>query len=74
MSLIRKVTVNIDNQNVMHYQANSKVLGGSKLVSDIIERDKFFDVYVKEIDTNIKTIWKSFNSNNVIHIEYDTEN
>jgi len=75
MNLIRKISVNIDNKNVMHYQVESKVFGGNKIVSDIIEKDeKFFDIYVKEVDTNVKTIWKSFNCNNVIHIEYDTEN
>jgi hypothetical protein len=73
MSLVRKLSVKIDNNNIMHYQIGSSVFHGSKTVSDIIKNEEFFDIYVKELNSDLKTIWKSFNLSNVIHIEYDTE-
>jgi hypothetical protein len=73
MNLVRKISVKMDNNNIMHYQVNSNVFGGSGVVSDIIKEDMFFDIYVKEVDSDIKAIWKSFNLSHVIHIEYYTQ-
>jgi hypothetical protein len=73
MSLIRKITIKIDKDNVMHYQVGSKVFGGAKIVSDIIREGKFFDIYVREADSEVKMIWKSFNVDSVEHIEYETD-
>jgi hypothetical protein len=73
MNIVRKITVKIDKDNVMHYQTKSKVFGGSKTVSDIIKKDKFFDIYVKEVEGNATMIWKSFSQDAVQHIEYETE-
>lgn len=73
MSLIRKLTIKIDKDNVMHYQIGSKVFGGSKIVSDIIKENKFFDIYVRESDSSAVMKWKSFNQDSIIHIEYETD-
>jgi hypothetical protein len=73
MNIIRKITIKIDKDNIMHYQVGSKALGGSKIISNIIKEDKFFDIYVKEIDSQITMIWKSFGCESVQHIEYETE-
>jgi hypothetical protein len=73
MSLVRKVTIRIDKDSVMHYQVGSKVFYGSKVVSDIIKEEKFFDIYVREADSEVKMIWKSFNIDSIIHIEYETD-
>jgi hypothetical protein len=73
MSLVRKVTIRIDKDSVMHYQVGSKVFYGSKVVSDIIKEEKFFDIYVREADSEVKMIWKSFNVDSVVHIEYETD-
>jgi hypothetical protein len=73
MSLVRKVTIKIDKDNVLHYQIGSKVFGGSKVVSDIIKEGKFFDIYVREADSDIKMIWKSFSVESIVHIEYETD-
>jgi hypothetical protein len=73
MNLVRKITINIDKNNVMHYQVGSKVFGGARIVSDIIKEGKFFDIYVREADSEIKMIWKSFNIDSVVHIEYETD-
>jgi hypothetical protein len=73
MSLVRKVSVKIDNDNIMHYQVDSRVLKGTGIISDIIKEEMFFDIYVKEVDSDVKAIWKSFNISNVIHIEYYTQ-
>jgi hypothetical protein len=73
MNLVRKITINIDKNNVMHYQVGSKVFGGARVVSDIIKEGKFFDIYVREADSEIKMIWKSFNIDSVVHIEYETD-
>ena len=73
MNLIRKITIKIDKDSVMHYQIGSKVFGGNKIVSDIIKEGKFFDIYVREADSEVKMIWKSFNSDSILHIEYETD-
>jgi hypothetical protein len=73
MSLIRKVTIKIDKDNVLHYQIGSKTFGGAKVVSDIINGEKFFDIYVREADSEVKMIWKSFSLDSVVHIEYETD-
>ena len=39
----------------------------------MIKEEMFFDIYVKEIDSDVKAIWKSFNISNVVHIEYYTQ-
>ena len=73
MSLVRKISIKIDKDNVLHYQINSKTFGGSKIVSDIIKEGKFFDIYVREADSEVKMIWKSFSLDSVVHIEYETD-
>jgi len=73
MNLIRKITVKIDKDSVMHYQVGSKVFNGARKVSDILNEGKFFDIYVREADSEIKMIWKSFNVDSIIHIEYETD-
>jgi hypothetical protein len=73
MSLIRKISIKIDKDNVLHYQISSKTFGGSKIVSDIIKEEKFFDIYVRESDSDVKMIWKSFSIDSVVHIEYETD-
>lgn len=73
MNLIRKITVKIDKDSVMHYQVGSKVFSGTRNVSDILNEGKFFDIYVREADSEIKMIWKSFNVDSIIHIEYETD-
>lgn len=73
MNLIRKITVKIDKDSVMHYQVGSKVFSGTRKVSDILNEGKFFDIYVREADSEIKMIWKSFNVDSIIHIEYETD-
>jgi hypothetical protein len=72
MKLIRKISIGPDLKTAMHYQVGTKVSGNSKEISDIIKEDKFFDIYVREIDEDVKMIWKSFNIDSVSHIEYDT--
>lgn len=57
----------------MHYQVGSKVFSGTRNVSDILNEGKFFDIYVREADSEIKMIWKSFNVDSIIHIEYETD-
>jgi len=57
----------------MHYQVGSKVFNGARKVSDILNEGKFFDIYVREADSEIKMIWKSFNVDSIIHIEYETD-
>lgn len=73
MNIIRKITIKIDKDSVMHYQVGSKVFGGVKIVSDIIKEGKFFDIYVREADSEIKMKWKSFNEDSIMHIEYETD-
>jgi len=63
MNLIRKISIGNDLKTAMHYQVGDKI-------SDIIQVGEYFDVY--KIDGDVKIKWKSFRSNIVSHIEYNT--
>lgn len=66
MEIIRKISVGSDWGNAIHYQ-----VGGRGKISNIIEQDGRYNVYIKEEGLNIK--WKSFNKDVVSHVEFDTK-
>ena len=69
--LIRKISIGKDYKSEsMHYSVGQEVYGGHR-ICDIIEEDEGFDIYIKK--NNDVIIWKNFNKNMAISVEYNLE-
>ena len=69
--LIRKIGVGKDYKNeAMHYAVGQEVYGGHT-ISDIIEEDTKYSIYIKK--DNEVLPWKDFNKNMAISVEYNLE-
>ena len=69
--LIRKISIGKDYKNeAMHYSVGQEVYGGHKIYN-IIEEDEGYDIYIKKNEDVI--IWKNFNKNMAISVEYNLE-
>lgn len=70
---IRKIAVGQDYKNhAMHYIVGQKVLSGYQIQA-IIEKDKEFSVWAQSDQTKEIVLWKRFNSNMPISIEYNID-
>jgi hypothetical protein len=71
MQLIRKISIGRDYKNeAMHYSVGQEVYGGH-IISDIIEEDDKYSIYIKKDDEILP--WKDFNKNMAIAIEFNLE-
>lgn len=71
MNLIRKITIGKDYKNdSMHYSVNQEVYGGH-IISHIIEEEEKYSIYIKL--GNEYKVWKDFNKNMAISIEYNID-
>lgn len=68
MKQIRKITIGPDLKNGMHYIVGQKTYGGT--ITDIIEKDNQFDVYIK--DEDVVKPWFSVKNQN-IKVEYNLD-
>ena len=69
--LIRKISVGKDyKDNAMHYSVGQEVYGGHT-ISDIIEQDEKYSIYIKKNDEVLP--WKDFNKNMAIAVEFNLE-
>jgi len=69
--LIRKISIGKDYKNEsMHYSVGQEVYGGHK-ICDIVEEDTGYDIFIKK--NNNVIIWKNFNKNMAISVEYNLE-
>jgi hypothetical protein len=69
---IRKISVGADyKSSSMHYVKNQKILNGSHEVSDIVLDDECYKIFISPIDEDVIYLWKSFNRNMPISIEYN---
>ena len=69
--LIRKISIGKDYKNeAMHYAVGQEVYGGHT-ITNIIEEDKKFSIYIEKNDEEIP--WKDFNKNMAIAVEYNLE-
>ena len=69
--LIRKISVGKDYKNdAMHYSVGQEVYGGHT-ICNIIEEDDKYSVYIKK--ENDVLIWKDFNKNMAVSVEYNLE-
>lgn len=70
--LIRKVSIGQDyKNNAMHYQVGQKVYGGHCI--SCITEDVNGSVLVFIVKEDFVILWKKFNSNMAVAIEYDME-
>lgn len=69
--LIRKISIGKDYKSEsMHYSVGQEVYGGHK-ICNIIEEDEGYDIYIQKNKDVI--IWKNFNKNMAISVEYNLE-
>ena len=69
--LIRKISIGKDyNSESMHYSVGQEVYGGHR-ICDIVEEEEGYDIFIKK--NNDVIIWKNFNKNMAISVEYNLE-
>ena len=69
--LIRKISIGKDYKNeAMHYSVGQEVYGGHT-ICDIIEEDDKYSIYIKKEKDVL--IWKDFNKNMAVSIEYNLQ-
>ena len=69
--LIRKISLGKDYKNeAMHYSVGQEVYGGHT-ICDIIEQDDKYSIYIKKEKDVL--IWKDFNKNMAVSVEYNLQ-
>ena len=69
--LIRKITIGKDYKiDAMHYSVGQEVYGGH-IIDNKIEEDNKYSIYIKK--NNELILWKDFNKNMAIAVEYNLE-
>ena len=69
--LIRKISIGKDYKSEsMHYSVGQEVYGGHR-ICDIVEEEEGYDIFIKK--NNNVIIWKNFNKNMAISVEYNLE-
>ena len=69
--LIRKISIGKDYKSEsMHYSVGQEVYGGHR-ICDIVEEEEGYDIFIKK--NNDVIIWKNFNKNMAISVEYHLE-
>tara|TARA_R110000744_G_scaffold203053_1_gene321940 strand:+ start:165 stop:386 length:222 start_codon:yes stop_codon:yes gene_type:complete len=69
--LIRKITIGKDYKNdAMHYAVGQEVYGGHTIYN-IDEQDDKYSIYIKKKKDVL--LWKDFNKNMAISVEYNLE-
>ena len=70
---IRKISIGNDYKSAMHYIVRQEVLGSSYSIHLIKHNAKnnSFKIYIQEVDGDVVVLWKEFNSNLPISVEYN---
>jgi hypothetical protein len=69
--LIRKITIGKDYKiDAMHYSVGQEVYGGHT-ICDIVEEENAYSIYIKKKKDVL--IWKDFNKNMAISVEYNID-
>ena len=69
--LIRKISIGKDYKNeAMHYSVGQEVYGGHT-ICDIIEKEDKYSIYIKKEKDVL--IWKDFNKNMAVSVEYNLQ-
>ena len=68
MKIIRKISIGRDyKDDAMHYQLGQQVYGGHK-IEDIEENEGTYNIHISK--DGVMKLWKTFNSNMAISVEY----
>tara|TARA_R110002051_G_scaffold275876_1_gene336817 strand:- start:643 stop:864 length:222 start_codon:yes stop_codon:yes gene_type:complete len=69
--IIRKISIGSDyKSSAMHYLVGQAILGGSYTIHHIrMERDNSIKIWIEKEDEVV--LWKEFNSNMPVSIEYN---
>ena len=71
MKLIRKISIGQDYKNeAMHYSVGQEVYGGHT-ICDILEEETKYSIYIRKGKDVL--IWKDFNKNMAVSVEYNLE-
>jgi len=71
MKLIRKISIGRDyKDNAMHYQIGQEVYG-NHTITNILEKSTDYEIYIKKNKEVL--LWKSFNKNMGISVEYNLD-
>ena len=71
MKLIRRISIGRDyKDNAMHYQIGQEVYG-NHVITNILEKDTDYEIYIKKNKEVL--LWKSFNKNMGISVEYNLD-
>ena len=70
MKLIRQISIGQNYKDAMYYRTGQEVFGGHE-ITDIIEKDNSYEIYIKKND-EVKP-WKEFNKNMGISVEYNLD-
>ena len=69
--VIRKISIGRDyKDNAMHYQIGQEVYG-NHVITNILEKDTDYEIYIKKNKEVL--LWKSFNKNMGISVEYNLD-
>ena len=69
--LIRKISIGKDYKNeAMHYSVGQEVYGGHT-ICDILEEETKYSIYIRKGKDVL--IWKDFNNNMAVSVEYNLE-
>lgn len=68
---IRKISIGADYKSSMHYLMGQEVLGGRYIIHDIQydAKEQSYKIYVEK--SKEVFLWKSFNSNMPVSVEYN---
>jgi len=71
MNLIRKISIGKDYKtDAMHYSVGQEVYGGH-VICNIIEEEEKYSIYIEKNKEVI--LWKDFNKNMGISVEYNLD-
>lgn len=70
---IRKISIGTDFKTAMHYIVGQEVLGGNYVIHLIKcnSKNSSYRMYIEESSGDMIVLWKEFNSNLPITIEYN---
>ncbi len=70
---IRKVSIGTDFKSAMHYIVGQEVLGGNYVIHLIKfnSTNSSYKLYIEESEGDMVVLWKEFNSNLPITVEYN---
>lgn len=73
MPRIRKITIGRDYKDSMAYELDQSVWRGSHTICDIVDNGDEYHIFVTKPSDSGAILWKQFNKNMGISIEFDVK-